>query len=58
MRSCECLLVIIVILQPQLMIVMMLQALPDEDDTTENGVCAVNIAYTSSFMESFFEQVR
>lgn len=33
-------------------------ALPDEDDTTENGVCAVNVACTSSFMDAFFEQVE
>jgi syntaxin 1A len=33
-------------------------ALPDEDETTENGVCAVNIACTSSFMDVFFEQVE
>jgi len=37
--------------------VVIVQALPDEDDTTENGVCAINIACTGSFMDSFFEQV-
>lgn len=32
-------------------------AQPDEDET-ENGECAVNMACTSTFMDSFFEQVE
>lgn len=36
---------------------MLSQAQPDEDENAENGECAINMACTSTFMDSFFEQV-